>query len=270
MPFAAYGTEITVIEMMPEIIPREQREAVRLAANAMKKQGIALKTGAKVLRIERNGGLLCTVCEIAGKRERIDCEQVLMAVGRRAKLCGIDAEALGLALDDRKCILVDEYQRTNLEGVYGIGDVVDGYQLTHAAYATALAHMLGGDRPYGLVPVPVCIYTIPCFASVGLTTESARAAGYEPVLGSFDYNANGMALAESGSVFVVADKVTTRTPGVTIVGENASEMIAMAASAVVDSLTAEQWEQMIVAHPSLCEMVREAALDAFGMSVHKG
>ena len=122
------------------------------------------------------------------------------------------------------------------------------------------------------MPVPVCTYTIPCFASVGLTTEGAKAAGYEPVLGSFDYGANGMALAEgaSGAVFVVADKATTRTLGVTIVGENSSEMIAMATSAVADGLTTEQWEKMIVAHPSLCEMVREAALDAFGASVHKG
>ena len=88
---------------------------------------------------------------------------------------------------------------------------------------------------------------------------------------AFDYSANGMALAEgaSGSVFVIADKATTRTLGVTIVGENSSEMIAMATSAVADGLTTEQWEKMIVAHPSLCEMVREAALDAFGKSVHK-
>ena len=238
--FAAYGTEVTVVEMMPELMPREQKEAVRILVNDLKKQGIALKTGAKMLRIEKNGGL-----------------------------------ALGLRMDEKKCVVVDERQRTNLPGVYAIGDVVGGYQLAHAAYAegeAALADMLGEDRPYGTVPVPVCTYTIPCFAAVGLTTESAKVAGYEPVLGSFDYGANGMALAEgaSGAVFVVADRETTRTLGVTIVGENSSEMIAMAASAVADGLTAEQWEKMIVAHPSLCEMVREAALDAFGRSVHKG
>ena len=124
----------------------------------------------------------------------------------------------------------------------------------------------------GPVPVPVCTYTIPCFASVGLTTEAAKAAGYDPVLGSFNYEANGMALAEGakGSVFAVMDRTSRKTLGMTIVGENASEMIALATSAVADGLTAEQWERMIVAHPSLCEMVREAALDAFGMSVHKG
>ena len=273
--FAAYGTEVTVVEMMPELMPREQKEAVRILVNDLKKQGIVIKTGAKMLRIEKNGGLLRAVYEVDGGEQATDCEQVLMAAGRRTNLAGIDAEALGLRLDAKKCIVVDDHQRTNLPSVYAIGDVVGGHQLAHAAYAegeTALADILGEDRPYGTSPVPVCTYTIPCFASVGLTTEGAKAAGYEPVLGSFDYGANGMALAEgaSGAVFVVADKATTRTLGVTIVGENSSEMIAMATSAVADGLTTEQWEKMIVAHPSLCEMVREAALDAFGASVHKG
>ena len=225
--------------------------------------------------MEKNDPLLRAVYETDGQEGSTDCEQVLMAAGRRTNLSGIDAAALGLALDEKKCIVVDSHQRTNLPGVYAIGDVVGGYQLAHAAYAegeAALADILGEDKPMGTVPVPVCTYTIPCFASVGLTTEAAKAAGYDPVLGSFNYEANGMALAEGakGSVFAVMDRTSRKTLGMTIVGENASEMIALATSAVADGLTAEQWERMIVAHPSLCEMVREAALDAFGMSVHKG
>lgn len=273
--FAAYGTEVTVVEMMPELMPREQKEAVKIVVNAMKKLGIGLMTGAKMLRIEKTGEGLRAVYEVNGMEAYTDCEQVLMATGRRTNLTGIDWKKLELALDEKQCIVVDAYQRTNLPGVYAIGDVVGGYQLAHAAYAegeAALAHILGEDKPYGSVPVPVCTYTIPCFASVGLTTEGAKAAGYEPVLGSFQYEANGMALAEgaSGAVFAVMDKESRKTLGVTIVGENSSEMIALATSAVADGLTVEQWEGMIVAHPSLCEMVREAALDAFGMSVHKG
>ena len=203
----------------------------------------------------------------------MDCEQVLMAAGRRTNLTGIDAQALGLALDQKHCIVVDDHLRTNLPGVYAIGDVVGGYQLAHAAYAegeAALADILGEDKPYGTMPVPVCTYTLPVLASVGLTTEAAAQAGYEPVMGSFDYSANGMALAEGavGRVFVVADKATTKTLGVTIVGENSSEMIAFAAAAVAEGWTTDQWEKTIVAHPSLCEMVREAALAAFGRSVH--
>lgn len=273
--FAAYGTEVTVVEMMPELMPREQKEAVKVVVNAIRKQGIQLMTGAKMLRIEKTAAGLRAVYEIDGKEASTDCEQVLMAAGRRTNLSGIDAEALGLALDQKKCIVVDDHQRTNLPGVYAIGDVVGGYQLAHAAYAegeAALADILGEDKPMGTVPVPVCTYTIPCFASVGLTTEGAKDAGFEPVLGSFAYEANGMALAEgaSGSVFVVMDKNSGKTLGVTIVGENSSEMIAFATSAVANGTTVEEWESMIVAHPSLCEMVREAALDAFGKSVHKG
>ena len=271
--FAAYGTQITVVEMMPELLPREQKEAVRILTREMKKLGIGLKTGAKMLRIEKNGQLLRAVYEIGGAEESVDCEQVLMAAGRRTNLTGIDAQALGLALDQKHCIVVDDHLRTNLPGVYAIGDVVGGYQLAHAAYAegeAALADILGEDKPYGTMPVPVCTYTLPVLASVGLTTEAAAQAGYEPVMGSFDYSANGMALAEGavGRVFVVADKATTKTLGVTIVGENSSEMIAFAAAAVAEGWTTDQWEKTIVAHPSLCEMVREAALAAFGRSVH--
>lgn len=273
--FAAYGTEVSVVEMMPELMPREQKEAVKIIVDAMKKRGIRLLTGAKMLRIEKSSAVLRAVYEIDGQEQSAEAEQVLMAAGRKTNLTGIDVAALGLEIDQKDCIVVDSHQRTSRPGVYAIGDVVGGYQLAHAAYAegeAALNDILGKDCPMGTVPVPVCTYTIPCFASVGLTTESAKAGGYEPVLGSFHYEANGMALAEgaSGAVFVVMDQQSEKTLGVTIVGENASEMIAFATSAVADGLTVDQWEHMIVAHPSLCEMVREAALDAFGRSVHKG
>ena len=272
--FAGYGTEVTVVELMPELMPREQKEAVRVVLKALKQQGIRLLTGAKMLRVEKTAAGLKAVYEQDGQEGAVEAEQVLMAAGRKPNLSGISAADLGLAMNS-KFIAVDDHQRTNLPGVYAIGDVVGGYQLAHAAYAegeAALADMLGRDEPYGTVPVPVCTYTIPCFASVGLTTEAAKEAGYDPCLGSFDYSANGMALAEgaSGSVYVVMDKATKTTLGVTIVGENASELIAFGADAVRDHLTVEQWQRMVVAHPSLCEMVREAALDAFGASVHKG
>ena len=131
--FAAYGTQITVVEMMPELLPREQKEAVRILTREMKKLGIVLKTGAKMLRIEKNGQLLRAVYEIGGAEESVDCEQVLMAAGRRTNLTGIDAQALGLALDQKHCIVVDDHLRTNLPGVYAIGDVVRGYQQANAA-----------------------------------------------------------------------------------------------------------------------------------------
>ncbi|MBQ8850837.1 MAG: FAD-dependent oxidoreductase, partial [Oscillibacter sp.] len=133
--FAAYGTEVTVVEMMSELMPREQKEAVKIVVNAMKKLGIGLMTGAKMLRIEKTGEGLRAVYEVNGMEAYTDCEQVLMAAGRKTNLSGIDAESLGLELDKKKCIVVDQYQRTSLPGIYAIGDVVGGYQLAHAAYA---------------------------------------------------------------------------------------------------------------------------------------
>lgn len=125
--FAAYGTEVTIVELMPELVPREQKEAVRVVLKELKRQGIRLLTGAKMLRVEKSGA------------------------GRKPNFTGIDAGALGLAMNG-KLIAVDNHQRTSLEGVYAIGDVVGGYQLAHAAYAegeAALADMLGKDEPYG-------------------------------------------------------------------------------------------------------------------------
>ncbi|MBQ6292564.1 MAG: dihydrolipoyl dehydrogenase [Lachnospiraceae bacterium] len=272
--FAAYGTEVTIVEMLPEIMGREEKAAVRIVLRSMEALGITVKTSAKMLRVEKDGVLLKAVYKTESGEESSVCEQVLMAVGRKAHLPGIDAQALGLELDAKKCVRVDSRQRTNLEGVYAIGDAAGGLQLAHAAYAEgekALADILDEEHT-DKVPVPVCTYTIPCFARVGLTSKEAREAGYVPALGTFDYGANGMALAEgaTGCVFVVADKATTRTLGVTIVGENASELIAFASLAVAEGLTAKQWEAMIVAHPSLSEAIREAALDCFRRSVHKG
>ena len=142
--------------MMPELMPREQKEAVRVVRKELKRQGIRLLTGAKMLRVEKTASGLKARYEQGGKEDFADAEQVLMAAGRKPDLSGIDAEFLGLTMDG-KFIAVDSHQRTNLEGVYAVGDVAGGYQLAHAAYAegeTALADMQGRDLPCGAVPVP--------------------------------------------------------------------------------------------------------------------
>ncbi|MBP3728792.1 MAG: dihydrolipoyl dehydrogenase [Lachnospiraceae bacterium] len=270
--FQAFGTRVTVVEMLPELLPLNERAAVEQLVSHMKKLGVKIHTGAKMLRVEKTEEGLRAYFEKDGAGQMVECQEVLMAVGRKACLAGIDAEALGLELE-RRCIKVDERQRTSLPGVYAIGDASGGLQLAHAAYAEgerALLDILGEEVPEP-GPIPACVYTLPCFASVGLTQAAARAAGYTPVMGTFDYNNNGMALAEgaSGAVYVVADEETGRTLGVTIVGENASEMIGMATLAVQQGMSLKEWENTVVAHPSLCEMMKEAALDCFGMAIHK-
>ena len=270
--FQAFGTKVSVVEMLPALLPNNERAAVDQLVSHIKKLGVKLYTGAKMLRVEKAEEGLKAVFEKDGAENVIDCEQVLMAVGRKASLTGIDAEALGLELE-RRCVKVDAHQRTNLSGVYAIGDAAGGLQLAHAAYAEgerALQDMLGEEVP-APGPIPACVYTLPCFASVGLSTQQAEAAGFKPVMGTFEYSNNGMALAEgaSGTVYVVADEATKKTLGVTIVGENSSEMIGMATLAVQNGMTLTEWENTVVAHPSLCEMMKEAALDCFGAAIHK-
>ncbi len=267
--FRSYGAEVTVLEYMNDLFPNEERNVIAYLKRALEKRGIRILCGTQVQAIEKGNGALHVV--YAGGE--VEADEVLMATGRGANLAGIDAEKLGLELTKKREIVVNEYMQTNLDGVYAIGDVIGGYQLAHAAYAeaeTAIHRILGGNKPLDETVIPRCVYTLPPFAAVGITSQQAEKAGIATTIGKFDYAGNGMALAEdaSGIVNVVMDKETRRTLGVQIVGECAPEMIAFAALAVAQKLTYEDWERTIVAHPSLSEMLREAALDTFGGSVH--
>lgn len=272
--FASYGSEVSIVEMLPALLGNEQPEAARLLTSSLKKRGLSVNVGAKVKAIvKKNKGLEVQV-EDKGKDIAIEADQVLVAVGRIPCLDGIDTAALGLEMDGR-FIKVDAHMETSVKGVYAIGDVRGGFQLAHAAYAeadTAVANIVKpNSEELNVSVMPRCIYTMPCFAAVGMTTEQAKNKGVDTVVGSFNYEGNGMALAEGakGSVYVIMDKNNKKTLGVQIVGENASELISAASFAVSQGTTLEQWEHMIVAHPSLSEMLKEAALDAFGLAVHK-
>lgn len=272
--FASFGSEVTIVEMLPAILGNEQPEAARLLSSSLKKRGLEVKVGAKVKAIVKKDGALEVQVEDKGKDIAISADQVLVAVGRTPCLDGIDTAKLGLEMDGR-FIKVDAHMETSVKGIYAIGDVRGGYQLAHAAYAeadTAVANIIKpNSEELDVSVMPRCIYTMPCFAGVGITSEQAKAKELEPVVGSFNYEGNGMALAEGakGSVYVIMDKAEKKTLGVQIVGENASELISAASFAVSQGTTLEQWEHMIVAHPSLSEMLKEAALDAFGLAVHK-
>jgi len=272
--FTAFGSEVVVIEMMPELLASELPQAAKTLTDRLRKRGIVLETGSTVRKLEKSGGRIFVIYEKDGRRETAVADQVLMAVGRRANLNGIDAVKLGLALTARGEIAVDAQMRTNLEGVYAIGDVTGGYQLAHAAYAegyAALTAILGGKDAIPLEPMPRCIYTLPGFAAVGMTAKQAEDAGFEPAVGSFPFESQGMAAAvgASGMVYVVMDKATKKTLGVHIVGNEAHELIALGTLAVKKELTLREWETLIVAHPSLAETVKEAALETFGRSSHK-
>lgn len=272
--FASFGSNVTVLEMMDTLYPEEEKRNVTFLLSAMKKRGIKIITGAKLKKIEKSGEKLSAYYSVNGKEETAEGNQVLMAAGRRPSLTGIDAEKLGLELTEKGFIKTDKNMCTNLLGVYAIGDAAGGYQLAHAAYAKgkiALASILKKKTTASMDLMPRCIYTMPCLAGVGLTEKQAKEKGIEIAIGNFDYSSNGMALAEGteGKVIVLMEKKTKKTIGIHIVGENASELISFAYAAIVKEMTLDEWENIIIAHPSLAEMLKEAALDAFGKAVHK-
>lgn len=265
--FRAFGSEVTVIEVMDKLFANEEPQAVSLLLESLKKTGIKINTGAKINRIVKNAASLTVKCDDAD----YEADVILAATGRKPSFDGIN---LDLDKTERGFIKTNAFMETSKKNVYAIGDIAGGYQLAHAAYSEgeiALSHILKRDCKANSLFTPRCIYTLPCFAAVGLTSVQAEKQNIKVAVGSFNYEANGMALAEgaTGRVFVVMDKDKKTTLGVHIVGENSSELIAMGEIAVRKKLTLTDWQDMIVAHPSLAEMVKEAALDAFGLAVHK-
>ena len=272
--FASFGSQITVIEVMKELFPGEERMTINRLKNELKARGMEIILGSQVQSIERSGDALNVAYINKNKSDTVMTDQVLMAVGREPRLMGIDADALGLKLTDKGFISVDQHMRTNLHHVYAVGDVAGGYQLAHAAFAeaeTAVANICGKKQKMNGKAVPRCVYTIPPFAAVGITSKKAEEQGVECITGSFVYEGNGMALAEgaSGIVYLLMEKSTEKTLGVQIVGEGAPEMIALATAAVEKGYKFKDWRNLVIAHPSLCEMLKESAMDCFGKAIHK-
>ena len=270
--FNAFGSEVTVIEMMDSLLPQEQPQAVALMKKYLDKSGLAIHLSARVGKIEKNNGMCKTTITKQGTDLVIESDVVLMAVGRKPNIDCIAVDS-GITFADTRHIVVDEYLQTNVEGIYAIGDVIGGYQLAHAAYAEAELVvdnilMKEARKAYDDSIMPRCVYTIPSFAAVGKTSSKT---GSDTVVGSFPYEANGMALAEeaTGAVYVIMDTEQKTTVGVQIVGEHAPELIAFATAAVAKRFSLDDWKHLVVAHPSLSEMVKEAALDACKSALHK-
>lgn len=272
--FASFGSKVIVLEVMDTLFPAEEREAVNRLQQELQNGGISIRLDARVAAIQKSGTALNVRYFQQGKEETVTADEVLMAVGRKPRLSGINAGALGLALTDKGFIAVDEHMHTNLDHIYAVGDVAGGYQLAHAAFAeaeVAAANICGTKASNEGLIIPRCVYTIPAFAAVGITSEEAKNLGMECCMGSFPYEGNGMALAkgDAGAVYVLADKRTEKTIGVQIVGEGAPEMIATASAALDKGFKLEDWERLVIAHPSLSEMIKESALDCFEKAIHK-
>jgi len=274
--FKRFGTEVTVIEMLPRVVPVEDEDISKELERSFRKQGIRVETGARAENIQKTGsGVKLTLTTKDGKQELLEAEKLLVAVGRKPNSENIGIENTKIELD-RGFIKVNQWQQTAEAGVYAIGDVVAGTpQLAHVATREgmiAVAHMAGKPVvPINKTRIPGCTYTEPGIGSVGLTEAQARAAGRKVRVGRFPFAGNSRATIlghHEGFIKVVADAEYGEILGVHIIGAEAFELIAEAVAAMEAEATVDLMMQTIHAHPTLYEAVGEAFNAVYGLSIN--
>ncbi len=270
------GAKVQVVEFMDAILPGMDGEVVKNFTRILKKQGFDFKLGSKVTKVEKTKTGLKVSVEPAkgGDATVLEADVVLVAVGRTAYTGGLGLEKAGVVTDKRGRVVTDASFKSNIDGIYAVGDVIVGPMLAHKAMeeGVALAERLAGH--YGAVnydAIPAVVYTAPEVASVGKTEEQLKEAGVEYNVGKFPFTANGRAKANKttdGFVKIIADKTTDRILGVHIIGANAGELIQEAVVAMEFAGSSEDIARMCFAHPTLSEAVKEAALAVTGLPIH--
>jgi dihydrolipoamide dehydrogenase len=276
--FAAFGAEVTVVELLANLLPIEDEDMGRTLARSFQKRGIKVLTGSTVARIEKAGkGLKVTITDRDGNNEQqVDADNVLIGVSRRPNTIDLNLDRTGVATDRRGYIQVDDQMHTNVANVFAIGDVVGKIQLAHAGTHMGLVAagvIAGHDERMDWKAVPAATFTHPEVASVGLTEAKAREAGHEVVVGKFPFPALGRAQtygSTEGLVKVVADKKYGEILGVHIIGQSASDLIPEGVLALTLEATLEDIANTIHAHPTLGEGTMEASMVALGLPVHIG
>ena len=268
---SSLGTQVTVVEMLAQILAMEDPMLVRVLQGALQKQGVAFHVNSKVEKVERTEAGVRV--QISGGTS-LEAERVLIAAGRALNSRAIGLEAVGVTVA-RGAIQVNERLETSVPGIYAIGDVTGVSLLAHVASMQGLvaaANVTGGDARMDYSAIPNCIYTDPEIASVGLSEPTAKEQGRAVKVGRFNFAALGKAMCIgeiAGLVKVVADAQTDRVLGVGIVGPHATDIIAEGVLAVRHGLTATQVAETIHSHPTLPEAVGEAMHDVHGRAIHK-
>ena len=272
--YAAYGVKVTLLEALPRVVPVEDEEVSTHLSRLLTKRGIEIKTGAKVSAVTADAKAVTVKAEIEGKTEQFTVDQVLMAVGRKAKSDGLGLEALGVQME-KGFVKVTPQMETSVPGLYAIGDLAGPPLLAHKAMAEGVvaAETIAGRkaRPVDYGNVPSCTYCRPQVASLGLTEAQARERGHAISVGRFPFQANGKAQAlgePDGFVKVVADKTTGEILGVHILGAEATELIHEFAIGRSVEATLEEIIHTVHAHPTMSEASLEAALGALGQAIH--
>ncbi len=274
------GSEVTVVEFLDRILPEMDGDIAKNAKRILTKQGMAFKLGHKVTGAAPGGGGSARGLSVSiepaqgGETQTLEADVVLVAIGRTPYTDGLGLAEAGVAFDERRRVAVDAHYKTNIDGIYAIGDVIAGPMLAHKAEdeGVAIAEILAGQAGHvNYNVIPGVVYTFPEIASVGRTEEDLKQAGIAYSSGKFPLTANGRAKVNGttdGFIKVLADAATDRILGVHMIGANASEMIAEAAVIMEFGGSAEDLARTCHAHPTLTEAVKEAAMAVAGRAIH--
>ncbi|MGB6093068.1 MAG: dihydrolipoyl dehydrogenase [Moheibacter sp.] len=268
------GTEVTIVEFMPRIVPVEDEDISKQLEKSLKKSGIKIMTNSEVTAVDTSGSGVKAIVKTQKGEETIEADILLSAVGVVPNTENIGLEEVGIATERGK-ITVNDFCQTNVAGYYAIGDVVHGQDLAHLASAQAIlcVEKIAGmnAEPIDFGNVPGCTYCSPEIASVGLTEAKAKEAGYEIKVGKFPFSANGRAVANGapdGFVKVIFDAKYGEWLGCHMIGEGVTEMIAEVVVARKLETTATEIMKSVHPHPTMSEAIMEAVEDAYGHSIH--
>ncbi|MEA5003146.1 MAG: dihydrolipoyl dehydrogenase [Christensenella sp.] len=274
--FVRLGVTVTILEALDDLVATMDKDLSALMKRVLKKDGVDIHLSCRVQGAQDTGAGVCvTYSEADGAQKSVTADKVLIATGRRAVADGLDAAAAGVVMGERGNVPVDGGCRTNVDGVYAIGDVTGGIQLAHVAShqaEIAVENIFGGEEEMDERIVPYCIYTSPEMAAMGYTEQKATEAGYAVKTGMFAASANGRSMIEGmrdGLSKAVLDVGDGTVLGIHLAGPNVTEMISPFAGVIKFEATGEDVAHMIFAHPTVSEFIHESILDADKKAIHK-
>jgi dihydrolipoamide dehydrogenase len=272
--YNSFGSQVTIVEMLPQILPGEDEEIVSTLRKKMERDGIKIHAESRVVGIFHKDEKTKKVKILSpGGEIEIPSEKVLICVGRKAYTGGLNLKSIGVKQNNGK-IEVDEYMRTNLKHIFSAGDCIGGYLLAHVASMEsecAVENALGDEQKMDYAAVPRCIFTYPEVGGVGLTEKEALDKGFRIKIGRFPFIANGRALAEDeteGMVKIIAEDKTDKLLGAIIMGNRATDLIAELTLGMRAGMKLKDLIETIHAHPTLAEAVRESAMKTAGRPLH--
>ncbi|TIW14918.1 MAG: dihydrolipoyl dehydrogenase, partial [Mesorhizobium sp.] len=274
--YRTMGADVTVVELLPQVMPVEDAEVSKFAQKQFEKQGMKIILEAKVTKVEKGANSVTAHVEMKdGKVEKITADRMISAVGVQGNIENLGLETLGVKTD-RGCVVVDGYGKTNVPGVYAIGDVAGPPMLAHKAEHEGVVCIekianFPGVHAIDKLKIPGCTYCSPQVASVGLTEAKAKAEGRDIRVGRFPFSANGKAIAlgeDQGFVKTIFDKKTGQLLGAHMVGAEVTELIQGFVVAMNLETTEEELMHTIFPHPTLSEMMKESVLDAYGRALN--